>query len=378
MNAATWFDIKFILAEALDQRPERRIDYVERVCAGKLRDEVRALLQAAGDEDDFLEVPATLPPDPAAVARQPTDWIGQRACGFRVERLLACGGMDRVFLGAAEDGSGRTAAIKVITDGADAATHAQRFDHEHHILARMRHPSIVRNFGTGTVGNDRCLVMEHVEGHPIDRHCALYRLGLDQRIALFLHACGALAYVHSQQVVHRDLKPANLLVTSMGMPKLLDFGIALTFEQAATPDSRETAGAMAAPYTAFSPECAAPEQLRNDPVTPSCDVYALGVMLYRLLSGRLPHRLHRDMSILERLRAICHDDPPRASEAVRHAGVCTDEGLPPARELAQRLEGSLDRVLMRALARDPRQRYRSVGCLTRDLRAACAERRPWR
>jgi tetratricopeptide (TPR) repeat protein len=219
--------------------------------------------------------------------------------------------------------------------------------------------------------------MEYVHGEPLDRYCDRQQLGLRERLQLFLDICGAVQYAHQNLVVHRDLKPANILVTAEGAPKLLDFGIAKLL------DAGEAAAAMALTRMndrLLTPEYASPEQILGKPVTTASDVYALGVVLYELLTGLRPYTVPASASQLELERSICITDPLRPSAAVKRAresgpleGQSEILAVAAARRLTadklqKRLIGDIDAIVMRALRKEPQHRYNSIEQLASDLR----------
>ncbi len=367
VNSATWLLLKSMLADALERPSAERLAFIQQACQEypQLCKEARALLFEDRD-DDFLEPAAAEEGDPDTEC-----WLGRRVGALRIERLIARGGTGNVFLGVSEGGAGAVAAIKIPSASNYSTSVAFSVEHEHDMMSRLNHPLIVQSLGTALVGSSPCLVMQYVDGLPIDLHCAHHRLGVAARVALMLLACKAVAHAHGRGVVHADVKPANLLITRSGEPRLVDFGIAQRVGADAPAATFEPMHAAA--YAAFTPECASPEQLRNQRVSPATDVYAVGVMLHRLLTGKLPHEQLGPPNAWERLRAVCHDDPPPASQLVRHCKAAPAAGLPAGPTLAQQLTGKLDRIIGRALARDPRDRYASIRSLADDMSDALDE-----
>lgn len=305
---------------------------------------VRRLIEAVPAADGFL--------DPAPVSREPqaaTLQAGARAGTWRVVRAIGRGGMGEVYEVERADGQfAQRAALKLI---ADAGTEAwARFAHERQILARLEHPGIARLIDGGLLDGGRpYMVMEYVDGEPIDAWCE--RRALDPRgiAALILPVCEALAYAHGRLVVHRDLKPSNLLVDRDGRPRLIDFGVAGLAD-----DPQAGAG------HALSLDYAAPEQLAGQPFSAATDVYALGAVLYRLIAGRTPHGL-ADAAVPVAIARVLGSEPsaPGAGSAAA------------ARSGAERaLRADLDAILAKALRRDPAQRYASAERLGADLQRA--------
>ncbi len=274
--------------------------------------------------------------------------ITRRIGPYQLERLLGRGGMGEVYLAVRTDDFEKRVALKLIRCDADCAKIDARFRSERQILARLEHPSIARILDGGTAAGGRpYLVMEYVEGEPLDRYCETHKLSVRRRLELFRQVCGAVAAAHRQLVVHRDLKPGNILVTADGVPKLLDFGIAKLLD----PDlaSVVTESGDSLPMT---PSWASPEQLGGDPITTVSDVHALGMVLYLLLAGRHPYRLESG-SWAEMVMRICSAEPPPPSAVV---------------DCGRELVGDLDAIVLKAMRKEPEQRYGSVEQLSEDIR----------
>ncbi len=277
---------------------------------------------------------------------------------YRLEGLIGAGGMGAVYLATRADREyEQKVAIKLLHAGAASSELVRRFRAERQILAVLDHPEISRLLDGGTDVDGRpYLVMEYVDGTPLDRYCDEHQLGVRQRIELFLKVCDPVAFAHRRLVVHRDLKPGNILVTEKGEPKLLDFGIAKLLDPAAIPGGDEATRTGLRP---MSPAYASPEQIRGRPITTGSDVYSLGVMLYKLLARTLPHRFD-DLSPLAMDREL-NRDPTAPSMAV-------SEAIEQASTLRRRLKGDLDAIVLKALREEPEQRYASVGELADDLK----------
>ena len=372
---------------ALDLEPGERAGYLERACAGDagLRAEVEELLRLAGEP-----APAF---DPDAAASGPL-WRGlaselaarggggtpSRAGAWRPVRELGRGGMGVVWLAERADGEfEQRAALKLLYPGVASEESLRRFERERQILAGLDHPGIARLLDGGrTADGQPYFVMELVDGRPIDRYCDELRLGIRERLALFVQVGRAVEHAHRNLVVHRDLKPSNIVVTGGGEVKLLDFGIAklLQDEGPAEPLTRTAARIL-------TPEYASPEQVVGGPLTVASDVYQLGLLLYELLSGRRAHRLTGG-SVLEMARVVCHEEPrppsavPAAAAGGGEAAAGAEEtarlrGTTP-RGLARRLRGDLDTITLRALHKDPARRYPSVARLVEDVERHLAGR----
>jgi eukaryotic-like serine/threonine-protein kinase len=299
----------------------------------------------------------------AAAAAQAAE---ERFGPWRVIETLGEGASGRVLLarrGELEDG--RLVAIKTLRSPSPTAL--ARFELERQALARLEHPNIARLYDAGkNAAGVPYVVLEHVDGLPIDVYCDLHGLAVEARLRLFLEVCRGVQHAHRNLIVHRDLKPANILVDPEGRPRLLDFGIARLLDLPASGDSTPSATGWAE-ATARTPAYASPEQILGKPITTAADVFSLGIVLYELLAGRSPWGPRTSRHQLE--KAICEEDPEPASKAARLAGEgpAARRGGAGSRRLAGRLRGELDAILATALARRPADRYASVEALARDL-----------
>ncbi|MGE4073371.1 MAG: protein kinase [Lysobacterales bacterium] len=306
--------------------------------APDLVDELTAMLAASAG-------PGLLVESRLSAADVPDD-LGQER-GYRVLRELGRGGMGRVLLAERVDGRfTRQVAIKMLDGSPDDAEWRRRFQVEREILARLQHPQIVRLLDAGeTAAGVPYLVMEYVDGVPLDRYLRERAPTLEQRLALFERIAAAVSYAHQMLVAHRDLKPANVLVDASGMPHLLDFGIArLLSEQHATATNAR----------ALTPRYAAPEQVAGTPSSAAVDTYQLGALLYEMLSGAPPFA---ELDGAALLRAVLELDPPPPSRAALLAGSLE----------ARRIDSDLDAICLRTLRKEPAQRYASVDALLADL-----------
>ena len=389
MDPQRWRQIESILDTLLDLPAGERDALLERTCRGdpSLRAEVARYLAACEDAEGQLELPSLdgisqelegdPPPEESGVSSRAPDAPGAGRQdpspggvigAYRILRLLGRGGMGAVYLAERADGAfHRRVALKLVKRGMDSEEILARFQREREILARLQHPNIAHLLDGGITDDGLpYFVMELVEGEPIDQWCDGRALGVEARTRLFLSVCEAVRYAHSTLVVHRDLKPGNILVHE-GEARLLDFGIAkLLQEEAGT-------GATALYGPRLTPAYAAPEQLRGEPASTTVDVYALGVILFELLTGELPHP--RDRESAPGIRGVVETDPRVPSEVLQGtdrddeasiARVAAFRGLTPA-ILRQRLRGDLDAILLQALAWDPERRYSSVEALVQDL-----------
>jgi serine/threonine protein kinase/tetratricopeptide (TPR) repeat protein len=293
---------------------------------------------------------------------------GDRIGAWRVLRELGRGGMGQVLLAERADGAfAQFAALKRLKRGMDSEDLLRRFAQERRILAGLSHPHIARLLDGGIDAAGRpWFAMEYVEGEPITAHAAHHALGVRERLQLMQRVCEAVAYAQGRLVVHRDLKPSNLLVDARGEPHLLDFGIAKLL--ADTGDATLTGTGV----RVLSPAYAAPEQLLGEAVSTATDVYALGVLLYELLTGHLPHR-RQGLAAELSSDVLASETTERPSQVLRRADAGTLARTFGARarerdRFAREVQGDLDRIVLTALRREPERRYASAAALADDLR----------
>ncbi|HEX8639243.1 MAG TPA: protein kinase, partial [Pyrinomonadaceae bacterium] len=305
--------------------------------------------------------------------------IGRRIGVYELRREIGRGGMGAVFLAERVDGEFyQTVAVKLIKRGMDTDLILKRFRRERQILAALNHPNIAYFLGGGSTPHGLpYFVMEYIEGKPLYRFCDENKLNVKERLKIFRQICDAVEAAHQIKVIHRDLKPSNILVKESGKPKLLDFGIAKVLD----PELEATEIEPTATHLrALTPEYASPEQVRGDEITPASDVYSLGVVLYELLAGHRPYRLKKRASY-EVARVICEEKPPPPSESVSR-----EENLVPtgddekaalesifaarsasAEGLRDELTGDLDKIILKALRKNPAERYASAAELAEDI-----------
>jgi eukaryotic-like serine/threonine-protein kinase len=356
MAAERWARIQMLFETAVQLDAVERRRFLTRECAGDdaLRVEVEQLLRADRGSAD-----ASIGSAIASAARefiQPPQRLGQRLDEYLLVRELGRGGMGAVWLGERADGEYTArVAIKVVS-GIFSPDIERRFRVERQILADLAHPNIARLIDGGTAPDGMpYLVMEYVDGDPITTWADEKHLDLNQRLRLFRTVCDAVRSAHAALIVHRDIKPANILVRADGTPKLVDFGIAKILE--------DRAGAKQKTITMvrlLTPSYASPEQLRGEAITVAADLWALGVLLYELLTGTHPFALERTAP-LELRRRILEDDPePPSLRAHR---------LPDRSPVAARaLRGDLDAIVLRALQKAPASRYVSAAEFSNEVR----------
>lgn len=370
--------------------PGDRDEAIARLCAAdaELQAEVRSLVEHAGRLGSFLDQPA-LGKDVSQLAAESQQHglddplVGQTLGVFTVARRLASGGMGTVYLAVRSDGQfDQKVAIKVVKRGLDSEQIVRRFTAERRTLAGLDHPNIARLLDGGVTPDGRpFLVMEFVDGVPIDEYCDNNRLLISQRVSLMIEVCKGVHHAHQNLVIHRDIKPSNVLVTAQGVPKLLDFGIAKVISGSDT-DADVTADTD----RRLTPEYASPEQVTGESLTTASDVYSLGVVLYQLLTGTRPYSFGAKTTD-ELKRVICGIVPVAPSLAVNTAAIrrtdtaaaaaAAPTDVPRTRRVTSTrlrgiLRGDLDNIVLMALRKEPQRRYESVQQLAQDLQCFLA------
>ncbi|MGQ8364314.1 protein kinase domain-containing protein [Glaciecola sp. 1036] len=285
---------------------------------------------------------------------------GSRVGAFKITKLLGKGGMGAVYLGERDDAEFRQlVAIKIIHKHLLTEQLLEQFKQERQILADLNHPNIANLLDGGTV-NDQSehpipyLVMEYIEGQPLIEYCRSHNLPLEPRLTLFLNVCDAIEYAHQHLIIHRDIKPSNVIVDSQGRAKILDFGIARILNNSTTEVSSPD-------HKVLSLECAAPEQIKGNTVTTATDVYGLGTLLYQLLT-ECPPFIDSKSSRDKTLERICHSPltPPSKIE--------NDNLSSAAFKFVSKLKGDLDAIVIKAMNKEPNQRYTTVTELRQDVK----------
>jgi tRNA A-37 threonylcarbamoyl transferase component Bud32/tetratricopeptide (TPR) repeat protein len=346
--------VEAIFHAALDVEPDRRQAFLDERCAGDaaLRSEVEALVDAHGRAGGFIDTPVATLDGRLFEADDADDRLTGTTIGhWEILKRIGSGGMGAVYLARRADRQfEQQVALKLIKRGMDTEAVLRRFRNERQILAGFDHPNIARLLdGDTTAEGLPYFVMEYVEGLPIDAYCERHALPVPDRLRLFREACAAVSYAHRHAVIHRDLKPSNILVSADGVPKLLDFGIARLLLPGEAADSATLIG-----LRVLTPEYASPEQVRGEPVTTASDVYSLGVVLYRLLTGEPPYRVTARAPD-DVVRTVGETAPQRPS-----ARVDAVKGRP--------LRGDLDNIVLMALRKEPERRYGSVDQFSDDIR----------
>ncbi len=351
-TAERWQRLNRLLERALDLPVEGRAALIQRECGDDpaLCAEGLALVRQLDVTGDMFDRVTQQAVDHETGALEP----GYRVGAYRILSLLGRGGMGEVYLAERADGQlEHSVALKLLRSDAPAqgGKDLERFLIERQIRAGLEHPGIARLYDAGITDDGRpYMVMERVQGVPITQWCTERAAPLTQRLRLFLSICDAVAYAHRNLVIHRDLKPRNIFVTDAGQVKLLDFGVAKRLSHLDDGVTHETPVTL--PY-------AAPEQLRSEKMTTATDVYALGVLLFELLCGRLPWSSHR-LPVAVAIDKQLHEEPPLPSRVSMAQGSAS--GVP-----ARQLAGDLDAIVLKALRKNPADRYQSVADLARDV-----------
>jgi serine/threonine-protein kinase len=363
-----WQRVEILFHQALEINVDDRAAWIQEVCGddASLRAELESLLAPA---EMTLRSVRGVVADAADALLGAEAAAPQRIGAYRIVRPLGQGGMGTVYLAERDDDQyKRLVAIKVLRSALSRSVAFQvLFRSERQILADLDHPNIARMLDGGiTEQGSPYLVMEYIDGIALDQYCQQHQLGLAARLALFRALCSAVAYAQNHMVIHRDLKPMNVLVGADGTPKLLDFGIARLVSSVEPMYADESGGEPG--ERLLTPDYASPEQLLGQPISTATDVYALGVLLYELLTGELPFGGTRpgmgpresERSRRDQARAICEQPPRRPSEVCRRTGALLAAD-------ARRLRGDLDSMVLKALRKLPAERYAGAAQIGSDL-----------
>lgn len=351
MNPNRWQKIDTLLDAVLDAPTVEREKILDEKCKddSALKSEVLKLLSALENSDDFIETPDFASVKNFLDKAETDDFVGKKIGAYRLKKLLGRGGMGAVYLATRIDDFEKEVAVKIIPPLENRPNSAENFRRERQILARLSHPNIAQILDGGTTdANTPFIVMEYVDGLPLNRFCLEKNLNLHEKLKLFQEVCAAVSYAHQNLVVHRDLKPNNILVCDDKTVKLLDFGIAkmLDSDTFGTNENKTFDG------NALTLEYASPEQINGDNITVSSDVYSLGVILYELLTEKRPHDF-KQKSLSEILQIITQENPLAPSEISNLKSEISDS--------------ELDLIVLKSLAKSPDERYKSVGEFSRDI-----------
>jgi len=360
MQTEQWGKIENYFHEALNLSPEERDPFLRKLEEQNpnLAATVKQLLNSHFESGLFLE---------HSVFDEMISFPDERIGSWKIIRQIGKGGMSTVYLAERADGSfSRSVAIKFLHGFAPGQELYSRMRAEQKILASLDHPHICRLLDAGVHSNGRpYFIMEYIDGLSIDKWCADQNLSIEQRLELFIQVCEAVSYAHQRLIVHRDIKPSNILVDKKGTVKLLDFGIA-KFVQSSDQDRPVTKTGM----EIMTPEYASPEQFKNQPITTSADVYALGQLLYLMLTGTLPYNFDGKSSF-EVGKIVTESIPEKPSEKVLELHQAASKGSSfkglSSPQVAKKLRGDLDNIILKALRNDRERRYQSAEQLKNDI-----------
>lgn len=363
MNRKQWERVETIVDRAMTLQRGRREAFVREACSGdrELLESVTSLLKSIDTSEGFLDhalndrkelfSDLTQAMKPGNRSRE-----GSKIGPYYISEQLGRGGMGTVYRAERSDGEfSRQAALKIISRGMDTQDNLRRFQIEREILASLNHPNIARLYDGGITDDGLpYIVMEYIEGTPIDRYCQEQHLSSGERLKLFLDVCDAVQHAHNNLIVHRDLKAANILVTEAGKVKILDFGIAKLLDEEMI---ERTLPVTRAGKRLLTPHYAAPEQFREQPVTTATDVYTLGVLLHRLMTGEFPFQPDK-RRFYELEQMILNQEADQPSQRVDRSGQA---------HAYRYLKGDLDSIILKSLRKEPEHRYRTVEKLVDDL-----------
>ena len=370
MSLYDWKKIEYLFNKATGLNKEDRIPFLRSECAGdeELFNELASLLESDEEIHPILEKKAS----DLINVEQEFNFIGQQVGSYKIVKEIASGGMGTVFLAERSDGFfQQKVALKIVKPGLSTIPIIRRFQQERQVLANLQHPNIAKLFDGGVTEDKRpFFTMEFVDGVPIDEYCDNKKLTIKERLHLFIKVCETVQYAHNNLVIHRDLKPSNILIRKDGTIKLLDFGISKVLSAEA--ENRDMPTITQAEINLLTPEYSSPEQFKKSNITVSADVYSLGLILYKLLSGSTAHQFtSRTFSEFEKV--VCEKNISKPSTILNNKitnkgerNVFESRQTQPSK-LKRVLNGDLDNICMMALRKDPERRYVSVEMLAYDV-----------
>jgi eukaryotic-like serine/threonine-protein kinase len=393
MSPERWQKIEAVFEAVVDLPSSERAEALVEKCGNDsdLRSEVERLLASADSAGEFIESPVWTDSSflntsakkeiSASLADNVGDgsrdgYLGRVIGAYRLTHEIGRGGMGAVYLAERADGEFfQRVAIKLIKRGMDSDFIIRRFRHERQILASFEHPYIARLLDGGTTPDGvPYFVMEYVEGQTFYTYSDNGRLGITERLKLFQKVCSAIDYAHGKQIIHRDIKPSNILINRNGSPKLLDFGIAKILDPNLVHESINPTASM---LRMMTPDYASPEQVQGSDITPSSDIYSLGVLLYELLTGHRPYNF-TGRALHEVSYVICNTMPKLPSQMLEDAETLlplyaqgksdfADARRTTVQKLRSALTGDLDNIIMKALCKEPSARYASASEFAKDI-----------
>jgi len=356
IQADKWEEINALLMNVLALDPHERRSFLEKQPVSvEVRNELESLLAFEDNAEKILQTSALEfskdffddEPD------EPFTMAGQEIGAYRIVSELGLGGMGAVYLAERRDGKfDQKVAVKLLKREFNTTRIRESFRREIEIQSKLVHPNVAAMLDTGTTDDGiPYIVMEYVDGLPIDKYCSENDLGLKKRLKIFNRSCDAVAFAHQNLIVHRDLKPSNIIVTSEGNPKLLDFGISKLL---GTVEDVQ----VATMFVAMTPEYASPEQIDGGRITTSTDIYSLGIILFKLLTGTYPYDFKQTFSV-DNLREVTAEDPMPPSKARNPNQPRSIDRL--------RLKGDIDNIVLKAISKEPEQRYSTIEQFSADI-----------
>ncbi|MEE9431725.1 MAG: serine/threonine-protein kinase [Melioribacteraceae bacterium] len=324
--------------------------------------EVKTLLKALDATEDFLETPSIVAQALQDEENESNSFIGERIGPYTIIEEAGSGGMGIVYIGQRDDDEfEHKVAIKILRHGLTTDYLIKRFQKERQTLANLQHPNIAKLFDGGTTKVELpFLVMEYIDGIPITEYCDEQKLNIKQRLKLFQSVCDAIQYAHQNLVVHRDIKPGNILVNKEGRPKLLDFGVAKLLDE-------ENSDLTKTRMWHLTPEYASPEQIKGETISTASDVYSLGVLLYQILSGYQPYQITSG-SPFAISKIVTDVKTIKPSEIHLNTELITDEQTKERnKKTSHQLKGDLDNIILKAMHKDPAQRFLSAQQFSEDI-----------
>ncbi len=377
MDPLKWEKIKKIFEISLNLPETEKEDYITESAEGdeEIISEVRSLIHSIKTAGDFLDNPGI------NLNEQKDSFIGRKLGPYLVEKVIAAGGMGIVYLAVRDDAEfKKQVAVKLIRSGLNNKYLTERFKTEKQTLAYLDHPYIAKLLDAGSTDDGTpYLIMDYIDGEPIDVYCDKNRLTLSERLELFSKVCSAVHYAHQNLVVHRDIKPSNIMVTEKGEPKLLDFGIAKILSSDSPDAGRDLTKTG---YWQLTPEYASPEQVKGENIATTSDVYSLGILLYKILTGHNPYRFKSYLPT-EIHKVVCFEEPQKPSikvesseELIKQDGSVKEinaETVSNSRgtsieHLKRKLKGDIDNIILKAIRKEPWRRYGSVEQFSEDIK----------
>jgi eukaryotic-like serine/threonine-protein kinase len=373
-----WDRVKSLFQQAIELSPEQRKFFLNEQCKDDpgLRKEIESLIESYSKSGGLLEITSIQSDESESLNDSSDPFIGMTLGKYKVEKKIGDGGMAVVYSAVRIDEHfTRRVAIKFIKRGMDTEEIIKRFKIEQQTLAALNHPSIANIIDGGTSKNGLpYFVMELIEGEPINKYCKNKNLSVTEKLKLFRKVCSAIQYAHQNLVIHRDIKPVNIFVTSGGIPKLLDFGIAKLLNTSDGQTSLTRTG-----LRLMTLEYASPEQLKGEQITTSTDIYSLGIVLYEILTDNFPYKFNNTLPY-EVERVICTTEPLKPSTVVRNIDNRLNEDKNNQLEnspklfdtkhyakISRRLSGDIDNIVLKAMQKETARRYSSAEQFSEDI-----------